>query len=311
MTAIRKFERDFAQADLASVRALLTQIPESDFLARMSLEEKVRELGEHIRTLSAADPALTASAALFFGGKPVLGSRGVESDFGGKAVLKFQDLVSKVWANDIGRLGQRGVIANKPDSLLHITDVLRGSFGFLLEETSDQGEIVETPLKEAVDNAQVLLRTLTADDENEFQRFVEDLDPRVLGAARDFFGHLSWGEATLRIVVGDSDVAFNSDAIQRAVDRASTTEVNDEERELIGSLAGALPTAHQFEFQPLGDGELIKGRIINTRTPADIQILLREWVGRPSRARLSVRTVTRNNEIQRESFTLLGLFSRD
>ena len=33
-----------------------------------------------------------------------------------------------------GGLGQRGIVPNKGASTLHITNIVRGSFGFLLEE---------------------------------------------------------------------------------------------------------------------------------------------------------------------------------
>ena len=134
MTSLRKLERDFAHADLAAVQGLLAQLGDEDIMARFGLEARRDELQQTIETLDAAPDEPVASAALFFGGGPVIGARGIESEFAGSAVTKFQDIVAKVLAHETGGLGQRGIVPNKGASTLHITNIVRGSFGFLLEE---------------------------------------------------------------------------------------------------------------------------------------------------------------------------------
>jgi hypothetical protein len=128
-------------------------------------------------------------AALFFGGRPVAGARGIESEFGGNAISKFQDLVAKLLAEEGGsRLGQRGVVPNKAAATLHVTNVVRGSFGFLFEQIEPQHELIDTALKTAVEKASQVLNVLAKPDEEEFRKGVETVDQRVLATVGEFFG---------------------------------------------------------------------------------------------------------------------------
>ena len=86
MNAFRKLERDFILADHATVEDLLSQLGEEDVMTRFGLEGRLDELKKKIAALEDTEDEPTASAALFFGGRPVVGSRGIECEFGGEAV---------------------------------------------------------------------------------------------------------------------------------------------------------------------------------------------------------------------------------
>jgi hypothetical protein len=90
MTRLKKLERDFATADIAAVNGVLAQLGDEDVMTRFGLEARLEELQQSLAALGDADEEPTAAAALFFGGEPVLGARGIESEFGGTAVTKFQ-----------------------------------------------------------------------------------------------------------------------------------------------------------------------------------------------------------------------------
>ena len=118
---IPKIERDFVAADLAAVEALLAQMTDEDVLSTMSLEARRDELRQALASL-AASPESAASAALFFSGRPVVGNRGIEAEFGTEATHDYQDIVNKVFAyRQSGRLGQRGTVPGKDLSKLYIT----------------------------------------------------------------------------------------------------------------------------------------------------------------------------------------------
>jgi len=198
MTSLRKLEHDRTRADLASVESLLDQLSDEDVMMRLGLESRREELIAAIQGFDDQEET-TASAALFFGGRPVAGNRGIESEFGGSAVTKFQDLVAKLLAREVGELGQRGVVPKKDAATLHITNVVRGSFGFLLEEIEPQHELVETALKSAVDHASKLLRAFTEPNDEKFQEAVETVDNRIVSTAREFFDLMRDSGATLRL----------------------------------------------------------------------------------------------------------------
>lgn len=305
MTSLRKLDRDFAQADLAAINSLIGQLTDDDVMARMGLESRRDELLDTITSFDQQAPASLASAALFFGGAPVVGNRGIESEFGSGAIAKFQDLVAKVLAHENGGLGQRGPVPTKAAATLHITNVVRGSFGFLLEEMETQGEIVDTTLKTAVDDASSLLNAFGERDEEAFRSAIESADQRVLTTAREFFEHMRVHNATMRLVVGESDKSFGAEAVTRAADRAKSTIVEEAPEVIKGRLAGVLPEARQFEFRT--PAATIRGRIDRSLIGDDLARLNREMVDVDAIARVQVKRVRRSGEVVRETYTLLGI----
>jgi hypothetical protein len=307
MSSPRKLERDFARADIAAVSSLLDQLGDEDVMARFGLEARLLELQTAIAQLGEAPEESTASAALFFGGRPVLGSRGIESEFGGAAITKFQDLVAKVLAHETGGLGMRGVVPNKGASTLHITNIVRGSFGFLLEEVQPQQQLMDTTLQTAVDEATRLLDAFGEPDEEQFRSAVETIDQRVLGTAREFFDLMRQSGATLRLVAGETDRSFGADAVARAAERATSTTVEDVQETIRGQLAGVLPDAHQFEFRAGVERGTIRGRVDRGLAADELTRFNRDWVNVDASARVHVKRVLRNGAVVREGFTLLAL----
>lgn len=311
MSALEKLERDYLAADLAGVDRLLARLTDEDVMMRFSLEARRADLRREIEALEDAH-APTASAALFFGGKPVVGSIGIESEFGGNAIAKFQDLVAKLFAqNELGGLGQRGVIARKAATRLHITNIVRGSFGFLLEEVRPQGDMLDTTLKSAVEEASRLLSAFADDDEEHFQAEVERVDQRVLNTAKEFFDLMRNDSATFRLVVGKADRSFNADVVARASERAIGTTIEDDDEALEGNLAGVLPEGHLFEYRTETARGVIRGRVDRNLTAEQLAAFNRDWIDVPSRAVLRVRKVLINGELVREGFTLVRLVERE
>ena len=307
MTGLRKLERDFAHADKAAVTGLLAQLGDEDALTRFGLESRLKELDREIARLSPLDYEPAASAALFFGGRPVVGARGVESEFASAAIGKFQDMVSKILAHETSGLRQRGIVPNKSASTLHITSIVRGSFGFLLEEIQPQKEMVNTALKAAVQEATRLLDAFGEPDEEQFRSAVETIDERLLITARDFFEIMREGGATLRLVAGDTDLSFGAEAVSRAVERATTTRVEEREENIPGQLGGVLPDAHQFEFRTRTERGTIRGKVDRALTSDRLAEFNRQLVNVDALARMRVKRVFHNDEIVRENFILLSL----
>jgi hypothetical protein len=307
MSSLRKLERDFVRADLAAVTNLLAQLKDEDVMARFGLEARRQELMHAIAQLEEETEEPAASAALFFGGRPVVGTYGIESEFAGIAVSKFQDIVSKVMAHEAGTLGQRGVVPNKAASKLHITQVVRGSFGFLLEDVQADNSITGPELKGAVEETTRLLDAFGRDDEEGFRSIVESLDERVLATAQEFFHLMSDRGATLRLVSGDTDRSFGTEAVVRAVERATTTRVEDLEERIEGQLAAFLPSAHEFEFQAVGERGVINGKVHRSLTTEQLAQFNRDLIGVRSEATIHIRRLLRSGALVRESFTLLAL----
>lgn len=307
MSGLRKLERDRLQAELATVSQMLDQFSDEDVVMRIGLEDRQNELRDAVAELEAEGPDRTASTALYFGGRPVIGSRGIESEFGSRAVAMFQDLVAKQFAHETGGLGQRGIVPNKAATRLHITNVVRGSFGFMLEELSSQDPLFETALKDSVDHVSNLIAAFAEDDEDRFEIAVAEVDERVLATTKDFFGHMRQAGATFRIVTGERDRSMSADDIERAERRATTTTISDGEENILGVFSVATPEGHQLEFRTDTVRGLIRGRVTSALSAAEIVQMNKDWLEKPAIGTFKVRKVMKDGTVVRENFTLLAI----
>lgn len=93
---------------------------------------------------------------------------------------------------------------------MHITNVERGSFGFLMQELQPQTQLVPSGLQVAVTGASCLIAAFSSSNEQQFQDAAADVDQRALATAGDFFGYLRQNSATFRLVTGEQDRSFTS-----------------------------------------------------------------------------------------------------
>lgn len=198
-----KLDRDQLAAEIAGLNSLLNSLPHNDLLGRIGLEARREEVQERFNSL-ANEQDRRAKVALYFGGDPVVGSMGIQAGFGTSVVSTFQDLVSKVWGTAEGaQLMPMGPVKDKGGSQLHITNLVHGSFGFLLEELDRTSEpMFETPLKKAADQVVEYVVGFAGENESTFSDVIEDLNPQVLsqsdnssGACTTLTRHSAWLKA--------------------------------------------------------------------------------------------------------------------
>lgn len=245
---LRKLEVDALKADLSAVEAMLTSFSEDEdpigwyqFCARK--EEIAQALDQLV-----SRPVTHAELGVFFGGRPVQGSRGINADFAGKALEDLQALVSKRYSGrEFGRLAQRGPVPGGDTSQMLVTNIVRGSVGFVLEESGNDAQLVETPLKEAVDEVADILSRVGADDEVVFEEAASELDERLLVTLRQFFQRLDDSGATMRVVDGTRDFLLDRHAVSRARERTQAMEIVERDDEMTGTLY-VLPESKRFDF---------------------------------------------------------------
>lgn len=249
------------KAELATLDDLIKQSKKyGDAIAHHQYTLRAQEISEKIKDIE-DHPDTQASVALFFAGKPVLGSRGIDAEFAGSAIENFQEIISRAFANtEIGVLGQRGPVPLKQATKLMVTDVARGSFGFVLDEINEQEQMTETALKTVVDDVTRIIGKVTAQDDAEYEDVVDRIDNRTLIALRDFFIKLDASEATIRIVEDGYELSLDERAIHRGRTRTESTSIEEEEESLSGTLMGFLPEHKKFELLT-GAGEMIYGSV--------------------------------------------------
>lgn len=303
-----KTERDYIAAQLASVKRMLATLPENDFLGRVGFESKRQQL-EHQLLEAQTIPENRAQVALYFGGEPVVGSSGIEATFGTNVVWSFQDMLTKVWgAIDGADLPQMGPIKDKDQAQLHITNVVHGSFGFVLEELSDGTQpMFETPLAKAAEQVADYITTFTDENDATFSQMIEGLNFRVFQSMRDFFGHLHKGKATFRLVEHERDQQFDHLAVERAWYRAEASDVKEERIELTGKLLGVIPVKGRFELEP-DAGQVIEGKVASKFGTSYLERIEKErFAGQRWIAVLQKRTVKKVGKDPVDNYTLLEL----
>jgi len=311
---MKRLELEALLADRESVRAMLATLSDRDPIGRVSFSARLVAIDDQISKLQDQHES-TGSVALMFSGPPVFGSRSIETDFAATVLKSFQDLVSKrISSEEFGRLGARGRIPERTAAALSIRDLIRGSVGFVLEETSSNATLVDTPIKKAIDDVTVVITQAAAESDDNFETSVETLDPRMLVSLRDFFRALDDGGASIRIVEDERDERLDSQAVRRARTRVDSADVTDTESDtVIGELLGLLPDSRRFEMKLLGTGEVIRGTVaaaLATRWLKLIELPDEKLVGQIWRTKMKIREVRERNRPPRSLYSLLDLIER-
>ena len=306
-----QLERQYLSAKLAGARELLALAsPSDDPIGHFQYEQLVHELEADVAATQQQMSEAPAALAMFFGGRPVLGSQGIDAAFGSKAVEKFQALVSQRFAAEsFGPLSGKGPVPSKQQSAMMVTDVVRGSFGFVLQAVdpvTDAGDVVD--LKTVIDKVADTISRVSAQDESLFESAAEEIDERQKSALTDFFKLLDDSGATLRIVEGTRDFELKQDAVQRARSRVEGMSIRDHRTELTGYIVGWTDNSARFELQPHDRSPLMQGTIASEvieNVKAEGLTLYHAHV----KAKFKKREITARGRQPRVSYTLVGVDS--
>lgn len=304
----RKLTVDSLKAEAAGLQQLLEEAGMiGDVVGEIQYKERLQEIANELAELADSDTHL-ASVAMFFSGKPVIGSRGIAADFAGKLLESYQDIVSKTFAKtEIGVLGERGRVPLKQSADLMVTGLTHGSFGFVLEELSDQAEIHDTALKEILSSVSDLLQHVGAESENDFDMAAEDLDPRTLVALREFFKDLDTAGAQVRFVEDTREFSLDEKAVHRGRARTEAIEIDERTDVISGTLIGFLPDHRKFELRDKG-GTTIYGTVSKEAAEQFIRAVQYQAavIGEPCEAEFVVREVRPLNRPPRLNYRLIG-----
>ena len=285
-------------AQIGAIDSLLSTISPTNFASKIGLEEKKAELQSVLSGIQIDEEKL-ANISLYFGGKPVDANRSIDADFATAALSSYQDIITKIWKEG-SRDPSQSVSTNaawKDASHLHITNVVRGSFGFVLEEVDYNGTpLFRSALKEAMDKAVEIIAGLADQDDDVFSDAMAVMDSNVLNALRNFYKIIYKSEAVFRMVEGNTDQTFNLNAVERAYQRTELTTVEDEEFSIDGELLGVIPIARRFEFKRSDDGSVLAGKVG--------LLFSRDYLERVNKEQLTGRRC--KGFFQKRKFTKLG-----
>ncbi len=303
---LKKLEYDALAADLAAVEALLADCSlEEDPIGYRQFTYRQQALQTQLNSLQAQTENY-ASLGLFFGGEPVQGSRGIDADFAGSALHQLQKMISTRYTGlESGPLSQRGKLPQSTHTNMVLTQLVRGSIGFVLEEANDNTEILATPLKTVVDEVCRILIAAGAPDPSEFELASDLLEQRMLQPLREFFILLDRYHAQIRVVCGTQDAQLDQANIQLARERVQALKIHENVQTFSGTLY-YLPGKKTFELHTTGQG-ILDGKVLpeaaaqlagqqtidgNALEPQTISL-------RPLRVRIKVKEIHERNRIRR------------
>jgi hypothetical protein len=305
-----QLKQQFLQADLAQVTALLGQCePGEDVIEHFQYTQRMRSIECQLAVMPAAIKRAPAGVALFFGGRPVVGSLGIHAEFSSKAIERFQTLVSQRFAaQELGPLASKGRVPLKDNTHLLVTDVVRGSFGFVLQAAAPDDGLrpLNATLKEVVDKVADTISRVASQDEGLFDGAVSEIDDRQKSALTEFFKLLDTEGATLRMVEGERDFELDQAAVQRARQRVENMRITDRTEAFAGQIVGWTDFSAKFELRLYESGELIQGSI----SPQVLESMAAEGVEpyhKHVRASVKVREVSVRNRQPKMAYTLLSL----
>jgi hypothetical protein len=305
---LKRLERDAAKADLAAVESLLAARTEAeDPVGWLQFSQRREQLERELADLEQA-PSTNAEVGLFFGGRPVIGSYGIIAEFGAKALEEFQTLVSSTSAAQERPLGARGPVPQRDTTQLLLTDVARGSFGFILQKT-DKIPLVDSSLKDVIGMALDLVYRVASPDEEAFESVAEAVDDRVLGSLRQFFKILDDAGATVRLVEDRREFTLERKDVELARERTETLRWDDRERDMRGTLY-VLPDSRRFELHPEGGGDALKGSIAPNcleRVTGGGAEVLPDIIGTMRTVRLREREVVSHGREPKRSYILIAV----
>jgi hypothetical protein len=280
---------------------------EKDPVGHMQFSRRLEDLTQRLREIEGT-PSRSAEVGLFFGGRPVVGSYGVLADFGAKAIAEFQALVSSAFAAQEGTLGARGPVPQRDRSQMLLTDVARGSFGFILHQALEP-TLIDSEMKDIVSHAVDLVFRVSSPDEETFETLAEGIDGRVLGSLRSFFKVLDDAGATMRIVEDQREFTLQRQEVALARERAESIAFDETEGEETGTIY-ILPVSRRFELHPVGGGEALRGAIspdcLDHLTHGGTEVRP-GLIGTVHIARLRIRHIRARGHELRKGYTLLSI----
>jgi hypothetical protein len=309
-TMLLQLEQQYLRANLAQAQAFLAEAQrDDDPIGQHQFAQLVDELSGKLHEMPAAIDQAPAGVALFFGGRPVVGSQGIHADFGSRVLDSFQKLVSQRYAaEELGPLATRGRVPLKDSTHLLITDVVRGSFGFVLQAATPDNvpKAPDTSLKMVVDKVASTISRLAAQDEMLFDEAVSEIDERQKSSLSEFFRLLDTEGATMRLVEGDRDFELNLASVQRARRRVEQLEIVDDIREFSGQIAGWTDYSAKFELRRHDTREVLQGSVAPDALDRVTMDRLEPY-HKHVRASMKVREVKARNRAVKTAYTLLSL----
>lgn len=295
-------QRSFIQSQLIELDELLS-LAGNHPLMTPALRQKRQALEHDLQVL----PPITREprTVLFFTGRPVVGSFGIDAAFASKVLDPFVEMVKTQYATSKhGNVGTRGRRRDESEAKLLLTGLPRGSFGLELSAPDAPDLFASQQLTDSLVHLTTLVKSAGESDEG-FAVAMEDASPRLLGRLTEFFKTIADNQADVRLVTGDIECQLSNAKVIQAYDRVSGANTNEDNIEIRGVFRGAILESWRFDFRSLSN-ETISGRLSEDLTEDDVLEMIK-FTNKECTARLHTTTVTTRSGAARTRYELLHL----
>lgn len=268
-----------------------------------SLQQKVDELKKQLDEIPVDQKE--AKVTLFFSGKPVIGSLGIDALFAGKVIPYFQSMVKTDFAQRVmGKVGGRGPAKGGSESQLFITALPRGSFGIELTKLQGQTLFGEAEMADTLVHITSLIEASAKSDED-YAVALSDAPMRTIKSLNDFLRVVADEEAGVTIESGGIRVSLSPEEARIAYNRVSTTQLSEDTVAIQGVLRGVMLNSWRFDFTPF-TGEPFSGRFSDDLTEEEVKSFL-GYLDKPCSAMFEESKVVFKNGQLRTRYTLISV----
>lgn len=243
-------EYRFLLEDRAALKELIAETRPDEVITRRSFEYRLSQVEEELKAYEGYSPEVVA-AELTFRGKPVSGSRGGSVNFLSNVTKKFALAIHYIGASQrYLNLNPTGAVRDKKDYELMITNTALGSFGFRVEEASQQLSLIGefTPVERAIDGFKSILKASVGPD-SQLAEAIGDADIRAINAVRDFLDDVAKEDAVCALEFKGDKFSFrDASQVKRGSDRLNQDNVREDEVEFSGRFQGFLLKSRRAEF---------------------------------------------------------------
>lgn len=282
-------------SEINELETILAQIPADRVIDRMSFETRLNNAKEVIARINPKN--LPKKARLTFRGNPVFGSHGIAAEFASKASTSFTEAFTAIVASINDNLRYMGPIPDKQKNQLIITGTAIGSFGFEYELPSENAGSDPTQLEMNYDsnnNTEVamqkledLFRVASEGNDDELSELVEEIHPRAVKKVAEFLTYISDQEAWCGLDFNESNFRFTGcSQVRNSAQRLNADNIRDTTEEFTGRFDGTLPTSRTFEFKPVDQKGILRGKI--GPDIEDSHVINRDYLGKMVRVTLNV-----------------------
>lgn len=290
------------QSEIDELEKILSSIPQEAAIERFAFEKRLQKAQQELNSLDTAS-ATPETLRLTFRGAPVVGNKGIQADFAGKASTAFSDAFSAILAGINSTLNYMGPIPDKAKHPLLITGTAVGSFGFEIELPTNNDLFGEySRADEAIESFRELLRVSAEGSDDDIADIVQEIHPRAVRKVADFLDLLHRHNAWCGLEFREQYFKYsNIDQLIVSEDRLREGNIDEREEAYFGEFQGVLPQGRTFEFKIADGGSILRGKVDDGIEDPDV--LNREFLHKPRNVTFDVVQVGQG----RPRFTLKSL----